>query len=304
MSKVKISGNASGTGVVTLTAPNTNTDRTITLPDGDITLGVGIDDNATSTAITIDASENVGIGTSSPTSKLHIESTLGDGLKIKRTSTGTAGGIGVGAVSQGLAIYATDYYANTPIVFRMGQTDSSNNPFVGGSEKMRIDYNGNVGIGTASPVGKFAVSDGTTTGEINPSGGVCWVGTRSSHDVVMQVGASEKLRIKADGRGLSQFTAKAWVNYHGVNNTIRDSHNVSSITDNGTGQYVMNFANSFPNNDYAVSGSGTRSITEDSYLCGITCPNNGFGTSSVRIKGHDYNSTQDLYQMHATIFGD
>ena len=34
MSKIKIQGNASGTGVVTLTAPNTNTDRTITLPDG------------------------------------------------------------------------------------------------------------------------------------------------------------------------------------------------------------------------------------------------------------------------------
>jgi hypothetical protein len=33
MSKIKIQGNASGTGVVTLTAPNTNTDRTITLPD-------------------------------------------------------------------------------------------------------------------------------------------------------------------------------------------------------------------------------------------------------------------------------
>ena len=63
MSKVKIQGNASGTGVVTLTAPNTNTDRTITLPDGDISLGVGIDDNATSTAITIDASENVTVGT-------------------------------------------------------------------------------------------------------------------------------------------------------------------------------------------------------------------------------------------------
>jgi hypothetical protein len=62
MSKVKIQGNASGTGVVTLTAPNTNTDRTITLPDSDITLGVGIDDNAPSTAITIDASEKVLIG--------------------------------------------------------------------------------------------------------------------------------------------------------------------------------------------------------------------------------------------------
>ena len=34
----------------------------------------GIDDNATSTAITIDSSERVGIGTSSPTSPLHIKS--------------------------------------------------------------------------------------------------------------------------------------------------------------------------------------------------------------------------------------
>jgi len=33
MSKVKIQGNASGTGVLTIAAPNTSTDRTITLPD-------------------------------------------------------------------------------------------------------------------------------------------------------------------------------------------------------------------------------------------------------------------------------
>ena len=72
MSKLKVSGNASGTGVITLEAPNTNTDRTITLPDGDISFGVGIDDNADATAITINASENVGIGTSSPTRTLHV----------------------------------------------------------------------------------------------------------------------------------------------------------------------------------------------------------------------------------------
>jgi hypothetical protein len=38
MSKVKITGNASGTGVLTLEAPNTNTDRTISLPDSTDTL--------------------------------------------------------------------------------------------------------------------------------------------------------------------------------------------------------------------------------------------------------------------------
>jgi hypothetical protein len=39
MAKVKITGHASGTGVFTVTAPNSNTDRTITLPDADVTLG-------------------------------------------------------------------------------------------------------------------------------------------------------------------------------------------------------------------------------------------------------------------------
>ena len=42
MAKVKIQGHASGTGVITLTAPNTDTDRTITLPDESVTLGAAV----------------------------------------------------------------------------------------------------------------------------------------------------------------------------------------------------------------------------------------------------------------------
>jgi|14_taG_2_1085336.scaffolds.fasta_scaffold35907_2 hypothetical protein len=68
MAKVKIQGNASGTGILTVTAPNTSTDRTITLPDEDVTLGAAtpsIDDNGNATAITIDSDENVLIGKTS-----------------------------------------------------------------------------------------------------------------------------------------------------------------------------------------------------------------------------------------------
>ena len=43
MSKVKIQGNASGTGVLTIAAPNTSTDRTITLPDS---TGTILDENS------------------------------------------------------------------------------------------------------------------------------------------------------------------------------------------------------------------------------------------------------------------
>jgi hypothetical protein len=84
MSKIKIQGNASGTGVVTLTAPNTNTDRTITLPDGDISLGVGIADNATSTAITIDVSGNTTVNTGNL-----VIGTSGKGIDFSATANGS-----------------------------------------------------------------------------------------------------------------------------------------------------------------------------------------------------------------------
>jgi len=43
MAKVKIQGHASGTGVLTVTAPNTSTDRTITLPDATATIATTTD---------------------------------------------------------------------------------------------------------------------------------------------------------------------------------------------------------------------------------------------------------------------
>ena len=56
MSQVKITGNASGTGVLTIAAPNTNTDRTINIPDtaGDI---VTTGDSGTITAPMLDGGQ-------------------------------------------------------------------------------------------------------------------------------------------------------------------------------------------------------------------------------------------------------
>ena len=50
--------------------------------------------------------------------------------------------------------------------------------------------------------------------------------------------------------------AKAWVNMNGTGTiATRDSLNVSSLTDSGTGKYRMNFTNSFTAVDYAFSGT-------------------------------------------------
>ena len=60
-----------------------STSRTREKADGELFKSTGIDDNATSTAVTIDASENVGVGTSSPLGNLSVEGngrlvTIGD----------------------------------------------------------------------------------------------------------------------------------------------------------------------------------------------------------------------------------
>ena len=48
--------------------------------------------------------------------------------------------------------------------------------------------------------------------------------------------------------------AKAWVNFDGTATpTIRGSFNVSSITDNGTGDYTVNFTTAMPDANYSVN---------------------------------------------------
>jgi len=67
---------------------------------GDVTVSgaftsLGIDDNATSTAITIDASENVGIGTDSPAEKLHVknpQTTIGAIMRLQGAGPVVANG--------------------------------------------------------------------------------------------------------------------------------------------------------------------------------------------------------------------
>lgn len=61
----------------------------------------------------------------------------------------------------------------------------------------------------------------------------------------------------ADG-SLEFFKCRAWVNFNGTGTVaIRDSGNVSSITDNGVGGYTVNFTNAMPDANYAVAlGSG------------------------------------------------
>jgi hypothetical protein len=53
-----------------------------------------------------------------------------------------------------------------------------------------------------------------------------------------------------------QGSAKAWVQFNGTGAVaVRNSYNVSSITDHGTGNFTINFTNAMPNANYVLLGS-------------------------------------------------
>jgi hypothetical protein len=62
--------------------------------------------------------------------------------------------------------------------------------------------------------------------------------------------------------------AKAWVNFNGTGTVaIRDSFNVSSITDNGAGDYTVNFTTAMPNVNYcAVATVSANTIASGSVI--------------------------------------
>ena len=54
-------------------------------------------------------------------------------------------------------------------------------------------------------------------------------------------------------------SAKAWMSLNGTGTiAIRDSLNISSVTDNATGGYTQNFTNSFSNGNYSTNVTGTH----------------------------------------------
>ena len=89
--------------------------------------------------------------------------------------------------------------------------------------------------------------------------------------------------------GVEQYLAKAWVNFNGTGTVaIRAAGNVSSITDNGVGDYTVNFTTAMPDANYScvVGGKQNNTTTPDNQgglNNGTTLNPNTYSTSSVRI---------------------
>jgi hypothetical protein len=103
---------------------------------------------------------------------------------------------------------------------------------------------------------------------------------------------------------INQGTAKAWINFNGTGTiAARDSFNVGSISDEGTGKYNINLASSMNNDDYCVTcGAGRDSTTYHS--AGFQPPTN-LTTSQYNISSTNSAGTAtDFEQPMSQIVGD
>jgi len=113
----------------------------------------------------------------------------------------------------------------------------------------------------------------------------------------------------ADGSGVMKLqsngvttNALAWVNFNGTGTVaIRSSYNVSSITDNGTGDYTVNFATALSDANYVAnvttqSGGIAGAVTLDSLTARTTT---ALRVGALTTAG----SFVDSAQMGVAVFG-
>jgi hypothetical protein len=83
--------------------------------------------------------------------------------------------------------------------------------------------------------------------------------------------------------GSENYKCRAWVNFNGVNNTIRASGNVSSVTVNGTGDYTVNFTTAMPDANYSAATSVDNDTATGNSTAFMPFPTTPFSTSSARF---------------------
>jgi len=242
------------------------------------------------------------------------------------TISGSTGIAGVDGSASTPAVQGTD--TNTGIFFPAADTIAFGE---GGSEVMRIDSSGNVGVGTSSPGSAYrlAVSGNNTGMSIQDTGSVgTWLDFKTGSGTVQgniyfnftngymtfgtaAAGSSQVERARIDSSGNFQFNSgygsvataygcRAWVNFNGTGTVaIRGSGNVTSITDNGTGDYTVNFTNAMPDVNYsaqtALSHAGGVTRSTDAEVA-------NFATGSVAVVCGYSSSTYDPGTVCVAIF--
>jgi hypothetical protein len=85
------------------------------------------------------------------------------------------------------------------------------------------------------------------------------------------------------GSVATAFGCRAWVNFNGTGTVaIRASGNVSSITDNGTGDYTVNFTTAMPDTNYSAVASGNETLAAFGRI--VSLPVSSVSASLIRLR--------------------
>ena len=140
-----------------------------------------------------------------------------------------------------------------------------------GTTAVTIAASQNVGIGTSSPSKKLSINGDFRLGDGGGTGAIFTDATVGLRFMLPAAGtsATESMRIDSSGNLLfnsgygsvaTAYGCRAWIYFDGsiATPSIKGSGNISSITDNGTGDYTLNFTTAMPDVNYAYN------ITNDS----------------------------------------
>lgn len=160
----------------------------------------------------------------------------------------------------------------------------------GSSDNISLDSSGRVGIGTATPSTllhlegdtnpELRVVDTTNsvTGFVKATNGSVDIGSSSNHSIQFYANNTQVFRATATanqdfkfnsgyGSVATAYGVRAWVNFNGRNTlSIYDDGGISSITDNGTGDYTVNFNFTMPDINYAFAGSASYAAAASSAI--------------------------------------
>ena len=161
----------------------------------------------------------------------------------------------------GVRLVSTDFTATTGTTVVLANACTSGDAVVTESFLVSSVLNAIPNTGGSVSASNLAAS-GTGSSSNFLRGDMAWTSATGTGSVVL--GTSPTLttpninsaQIATVSGTAPLYMARAWVNFNGTSTVaIRASANVSSITDNGTGDYTVNFTTSMPDADYAVSMS-------------------------------------------------
>jgi hypothetical protein len=129
-----------------------------------------------------------------------------------------------------------------------------------------------------------ATNNGTSIS--SDTSGVLELKTGSTPTTALALDTSGNLQMNSGyGSVATAYGCRAWVNFNGTGTVaIRASGNVSSITDNGVGDYTVNFATAMPDANYAVSSAGTGAFALSASVGGWYTGVRTDGTSTPTTK--------------------